>query len=182
MYEVRNIDVGVSQTKALVRSGSTQRFHTEAGDLIKTQDVAQHSYGVFWFVLALTKFTASRDLLIAAMAHDAGERWVGDVPAPTKRTLTMRPELHVYEAQMLRRVTGFAPPELGEHENWILKAADYLDGGFFCQREIKLGNEFIAPVLNNFISYLRQLPLLPAMENFDADLFWALIKNLEDLR
>lgn len=182
MEEIRDIDRGVSKVKALVRSGSTQRFHTEAGDLIKTQDVAQHSYGVFWFVLALTKFTASRELLIAAMAHDAGERWVGDVPAPTKRALTMRPELHIYEAQLLRRVTGFVAPELSENEHWILKAADYLDGGFFCQREIKLGNEFITPVLNNFVHYLRDLPLLPAMEDFDAELFWALIKNLEDLR
>lgn len=138
----------------MVRSGGTMRFHAQAGITLKTQDVAQHSYGVFWFVYALTGGAASAALLVAAMSHDAGERWVGDVPAPTKRAIDgLSKTLNAHEEAAVLKRTGFKAPELSSAETAILKLADCLDGAAFCEHEILLGNTLMRRVLNNFLSY-----------------------------
>ncbi len=145
------------QVIALVQSGGTMRFHTHAGQLIKTQDVAQHSYGVFWFVYALTGGRASAALLVNAMAHDAGERWIGDVPAPTKRQIPgLGSELARMEAEALEKKTWFRAPELTEEEAAVLKLADCFDGAEFCARESRMGNPQARGMFANFIEYIDE--------------------------
>lgn len=154
----RNFRFNAQQVARLVRSGGTQRFHTEVGSYIKTQDVAQHSYGVFWLCLALTNMQASRDLLICAIGHDAGERWVGDMPAPTKRALEIRPPLHAYEESRLRDETSLRLPVLSEFESDVLKLADGLDGLLFSTQELRLGNRTAEAihVAKNFLTYVSE--------------------------
>lgn len=142
------------QALNLIRSGSTLRFHTHAGLSLKTQDVAQHSYGVFWLVYVLTGGAPSAGLLVNAMAHDAGEPWVGDVPAPTKRQIPgLSAELGRMEAEALETYTGIVAPELAPWEVVVLKLADYLDGAAFCDREWRLGNTLMRAVMHNFVEY-----------------------------
>lgn len=145
-----------SEVVKLVGTGNTQRFHTEAGVLLKTQDVGQHCYGVFWLLYTLTKGHASRELLVAGMAHDAGERWVGDVPSPTKRALEFRPKLHEYEEAQLKRHTGFVTEKLFTTDELTLKLCDNLDGALFCAREASLGNRTIGLMLSNFVEYVAE--------------------------
>lgn len=143
-----------TQVIAALRSGGTQRFHTHAGRLIKTQDVAQHAYNVTLLVQALTFNRARRELLWAALTHDAAEHWVGDVPAPTKRSLEIRQLLANYEADALLRETGIEAPKLLPWEDRVLKIADSLEGAFFCAREILMGNQLARGVGRNFLSYI----------------------------
>lgn len=146
--------LSLTQLENLMRAGGTQRFHTWAGELLKTQDVAQHVYGLMWLVLALTHNTASRNLLIATIHHDAGERWVGDMPSPTKRIMPgLRDALHEAEADALAARGGVRAPELSGFDDLVLGLADALDGVFFCGRELAMGNRRILPVFENFLEY-----------------------------
>lgn len=135
------------------QSGQTQRFHTEVGVLHKTQDTAQHAYGVLMLVLKLTNGYASRELLLAALLHDAGERWAGDMPAPVKRKLNLRNTLEEHEEECLAERAKLKLPALPLLETRILAIADALDGVMFCLRERSLGNRTVGPMLANFLAY-----------------------------
>lgn len=147
------------QLKNLVRSGGTARFHCYAAETIKTQDVAQHSFGVFWICEALTFGSPSAALLIQAMAHDIGERWVGDVPATTKRSIPgLGSALTQLEDEAMLKKIGHivtcAP--LSDSDAVVLKAADALDGALFCLRELEFGNRAMAGVFRNFIEFVQE--------------------------
>jgi len=140
--------------KNLMRAGGTQRFHTWSAELIKTQDVAQHVYGLMWLVMMLSGGHASRDLLVATMHHDGGERWVGDMPSPSKRLLPgLRDALHRAEDDAMLVKGATTAPMLSAVDAGILDLADALDGAFFCARELEMGNRRILPVFANFIEY-----------------------------
>lgn len=143
----------------LIRTGGTQRYHTIVGDLLKTQTVGQHCYGVFWFVHALLRGQPSANVLIAAMAHDAGERWAGDMPGPTKREIDMKPALDAYEAKKLLEWTGFEPPPLQEFEALALRMADSFDGLLFCATECDLGNNAgaLERTYKNYLQYVGNI-------------------------
>lgn len=145
------------QLENMLRAGGTQRFHTWSAELIKTQDVAQHVYGLMWLVVALTRGTASRDLLLATLFHDGGERWVGDMPGPMKRLLPgLRDSLDTAEADALQARCGVAAPELSAFDSSTLDLADALDGVFYCSREVALGNRRIGAVFANYIDYASE--------------------------
>ncbi len=149
----------VHQTVSALQFGQTQRYHTEL--LLKSQDVAQHSFNVAWLCYILTDGQPGQDLLMLALSHDAGERKTGDMPAPTKRALDLRKDLDAYETQHLRE-SGFGPLNQAEtdHDSWVLQAADVLDGAFFCLRELKIGNKLIVEpkgCARNYLNYLNDL-------------------------
>lgn len=147
----------LSQTLALLKSGGTQRYHTHAADLIKTQDTAQHAYNVAWLVYALTRGAVSHELFVHALGHDAGERWAGDLPAPTKRTLGIRKSFGEFESAQLTLKTGLILPRLSPLEEKILKLADSLEGARFCCNEIALGNSLPVGMLRNFLDYAHEV-------------------------
>lgn len=146
----------LSQALNLLSSGGTQRYHTEAAELIKTQDVAQHSYNVFWLVHMLMRGNAPGELLAMSVMHDAGERWTGDVPAPTKRNLGVRRMFEDFEQNNLYERSGVQALRLTAFEEAVLKVADALEGLRFCHHETQLGNKLIIPVLANFHKYAAE--------------------------
>lgn len=143
----------VSQVIAALETGQTLRFHTEVRRMIKTQDVAQHVHGMLWLILLLTNHAPSRQLLVGAVYHDAGERWTGDMPSPTKRTLELGARLDALEAARLLEQVGTAGVTLSEQDEAVLKLVDALDGCFMCDREVKLGNRGIGKMYRNFTRY-----------------------------
>ncbi len=144
------------QVLAMLRSGGTRRYHTHAAELIKSQDVAQHSYNVCWLAYALTNGGLSRCALLHCLMHDAGERWAGDLPAPTKRTLEIRDLFGMFEDQQLLLETGLEPPPLSEFEVCVMKIADSLEGARFCGHEIAMGNKLPIRMLKNFLDYATE--------------------------
>lgn len=132
--------------------GNSKRFHTV--HTIFSQNIAEHSFGVAWWCEALTNKGASKNLIMAALAHDLSEHIVGDVPSPTKRKVaSLANELDGLEAHHLD-VAGLIYP-LAPEEKRILKLADILEGMMFCVRELQSGNRSpqISYVYENYISY-----------------------------
>ena len=69
----------------IFNGGVSKRYHTV--DTLKSQDIAAHSFGVAWLCEVLTDGKASKELIMAALAHDLAEHIVGDLPSPSKRAL-----------------------------------------------------------------------------------------------
>lgn len=140
-----------------LNGGRTKRFHTVS--TIKENTVAEHTYGVIVLVLALTGGMASKNLILAALAHDMAECELGDVPAPAKRKLGIYDAFNELEEDVLR-TNGWATT-LTDEEAKILKIADSLDGFLFCVKEYRMGNHDIKPVLGRFASYIREALKFP---------------------
>lgn len=138
----------------LRRSGRVRRYHTE--ELLKPQDVAQHSYGVAWLCWWLRQGQVSAALVMHALAHDAAEHGLGDIPSPTKRELGIRLQVDVAEAALMR-ANGVSLPELTTYEEYVLKLADALDGVLHCVHELELGNQTLYAVFLNFHRYGLEL-------------------------
>lgn len=146
--------MNVDHLRDRLRAGQTQRYHTGVAELLKTQDVAQHVYGVMWLVTSIMHDRPSAALLLAALAHDAGERWTGDVPSPAKRRIPgVKAAFDDAEVEELAVHCDFTAPQLNEVEHAALDLADALDGAFFCSRELAMGNRRIRKTFENFISY-----------------------------
>jgi 5'-deoxynucleotidase YfbR-like HD superfamily hydrolase len=122
---------------------------------------------VVWLVLLLTDNAASRDLLVAALMHDAPEHHTGDVPAPTKRLGGMKAAFDVLEDEVFERL-HMKYPGITDSEARTLKMADVLEGALFCAWELNRGNREIVGCLRNYIAYGESLnPQGVALEILD---------------
>jgi 5'-deoxynucleotidase YfbR-like HD superfamily hydrolase len=140
----------------IIHGGYSKRFHTV--DTLRTQDISQHSFGVAWLCELLSGMTASKNLIMAALAHDLAEHQVGDVPSPTKRSCDVI--YNALEKLEEERIAGVGLLYvLTPDEQRILKLADILDGMIFCLHERQLGNRttHLRVVYGNFLSYSRLL-------------------------
>jgi 5'-deoxynucleotidase YfbR-like HD superfamily hydrolase len=147
----------LNQVMNMVRSGGTMRFHTHVERTLKQQTVGAHTYNVILIAFALTRGDLSRNAMLAALIHDSGEHWSGDIPAPTKLALT--PEARIdyerFDQKELRSATGLADEDifLSDEERLTIKIADAMEGAFFCIREAQLGNTLARNMLHNFQTY-----------------------------
>lgn len=142
----------------IVCGGRVTRFHTHP--TIKEETVAEHSYLVAW-ICALV-WTRSHDnalpsagLLLAALAHDAPEYILGDMPSPTKRRMNLRGAYRKEEARLFAEA-GMPDFEhmLTDEEQEILKFADNLAGYYKCRYEQLMGNRLLDSVAANYHAYI----------------------------
>lgn len=73
-----------TRVKILRESGDVKRCHIIPHH--GQYDVARHSYGVACLITVLHP-NPSAQLLMAALTHDAAERWTGDIPSPFKSSM-----------------------------------------------------------------------------------------------
>ncbi len=144
----------VEQLMFLRRSGRVHRYHTE--ELIKPQDVAQHSYGVAWLCWQLYQGACPSTVLIWALAHDAAEHATGDIPSPTKRALGIKGKVDSIEEDLLAH-NGIDLPQLYPAEAFVLKLADNLDGVLHVLHERELGNRTLTQAWVNYVSYVQEV-------------------------
>jgi 5'-deoxynucleotidase YfbR-like HD superfamily hydrolase len=144
----------LDQLMFLRRSGRVLRYHCE--DLLKPQDVAQHSYGVAWLCWLLADQHPTVYLIMGALQHDAAEHGTGDIPSTTKRELNIRAQVQDMEDKLLEH-NGINIGQLTEEEEKILKIADALDGVLHMVREKELGNHTIGAIFKNYVAYTREL-------------------------
>ena len=154
------------RVEMILGGGNTRRFHTMR--TITENTVAEHSWGVASFVYIMSDGQCSATVLMACLTHDVAERYVGDVPSPTKRALNIGESLGAIEDKVLH-TAGFCF-ELTEQEARWLKLADYFDGMLYCIRERTLGNLGMRIVWERFRKYL--LELNPA--GLEAEILWTL--------
>lgn len=141
---------------------AVQRWHTVP--MLRTQSVGEHSAGVAYFCAAMTDGDPRAQLLIAALEHDRGEFFTGDIPAPTKAALHSD-ALMTLEGAAATFVGGFYV-KLTSREVCVLKLADRLDGCAYCVSELLRGNRSpsFLDAANNYVTYTN-VALLRLDEN-----------------
>lgn len=144
------------QRKFIFNGGYSTRYHTV--DVHTRQDIGNHSFGVAWLCELLTDGNASKDLIMAALAHDLAEHMVGDIPSPAKRALGISAMFDEIEGKHLEEAgVGWYKDALSMPEKIILKFADMLEGMTFCVRERKFGNKNVEVIFERFSSYIDEL-------------------------
>ena len=108
-----------------------QRYHTNPHLARLGQTNADHAHGVASIIAALNP-NASAALLRAALWHDAGERWAGDLPSPFKAKFPDIARQHRFAEQQLAVLGGIGiEPMLTPDEASWLKMADGLEALLF---------------------------------------------------
>jgi 5'-deoxynucleotidase YfbR-like HD superfamily hydrolase len=96
------------------------------------------------------------DLLWAVLFHDSAERWVGDVPGPTKWWMAQEfaEQLDKLEEDILNKL-GVKISLTQDEKKW-LQALDKLEGYTFAVEEVNMGNHHLKPIALNFLRSLHQ--------------------------
>lgn len=117
---------------AVFESGRTLRYHANPKMAHFNQSVADHGWGVAALLMVLNP-TPSLPLLKAAIFHDCGERWVGDLPYPFKVMAPKFAEEHARLEVMAMQANGIPSYQLTEKETKWLKLCDRLEAFMFCR-------------------------------------------------
>lgn len=142
--------------KFIFNGGNSTRYHTM--DVHNRQSIGDHSFGVAFLCEIITGGKASKNLIMAALAHDLAEHIVGDIPAPAKRALNLQEVYAEFEYQHLYDAgIGTYETDLYSFEKTVLKLSDCFEGLIFCIRERKLGNRNVEVATVNYTSYIRKL-------------------------
>jgi 5'-deoxynucleotidase YfbR-like HD superfamily hydrolase len=145
------------QLDFVLDGAAVTRFH--ATTFVKPQTDGAHSFGVAWLCWLITGGAASKNLLLAALAHDLAEHRTGDVPSMTKRYATIGVQLEAMEAEWRGRA-GLAFP-LDEGETLVLDLADQLEGMCYSVAERRLGNQGAEAWYQRYRSYVWARTPLP---------------------
>lgn len=143
--------------KFIFAGGASTRYHTF--DVHNRQDIGNHSFGVAWFCELITDGKATKNLIMAALAHDLAEHIVGDIPAPAKRANAILKDVFdsvEYDHLKAGGVSNYDASLYG-FEKTVLKLSDCFEGLMFCIRERKLGNRNVEVAFGNFTSYIQKL-------------------------
>lgn len=152
------------------RSAVVKRYHTEPTS--RTQTVGEHTYGVVWLTALMSQeldVPITVELLMGALAHDAAEHAVGDVPSPTKRDPAVRAAFDLAEAMHMDSLgledVANPTPELAA----VIKLADIMEGIMFCTAEVRRGNADMKLSLRNYVAYAEQQPKLGPTAHYLLD-------------
>ena len=85
----------------LYDAGQVTRYHTIGG----AQSVAEHSWGVAMLIMRYHP-DPPLHLIQAALEHDLAEKWIGDVPYPTKLDYPRLGDSYKEAEQDIERVVG----------------------------------------------------------------------------
>ena len=109
-------------------SGFVRRWHCNPDLAHTAQTNAQHQWGCA--VLALHLWPDDHALMIAALTHDVGEVWIGDVSGPAKRANpALKETLDSAEAENFERLKLHVPKK-----TQALKLVDMLEAYLWAER------------------------------------------------
>ncbi len=135
-------------------AGAVKRYHTVP--TLRTQNIAEHSWNIACLVLEIDP-EASAELLAAAMFHDVGELYTGDIPANFKWEYPLITK-NLCEAEDMFRDKMAPAHALSGMERDILKFADTAECVLWCIEEAQMGNRTIKNVLERALAHLEKLP------------------------
>ena len=121
--------------RKVLQSGNVVRFHNSIG--MDKQKNSEHEWEVA-LILQYIYPQCSKELLLAALTHDAAEYYTGDIPFPIKQA---SPELK----SVLDKLEHHWEEQNGVHfdlqveEAYFLKLADTLSGMWYCIQQVKEG-------------------------------------------
>lgn len=140
--------------KFVLNGGQVRRFHT--WPLIKDNNLAEHQFGVAWWLIIMYEFKPSADLLLTALSHDLSEYDTGDLPAQVKLAPAMNEAMEELERRSMD-TAGVPRPVLTAQERNALMFADKLDGIACMIRERRLGSRVTQVVVDRTEIYLTKM-------------------------
>jgi len=114
----------------IYESGRVLRYHANPWMSIFGQTDADHQWGCAALLFKLHP-NPSIQLIKAAIFHDAGERWAGDMPYPAKIAAPEVAEAHGVVEHQMAADAGVPTYHLSDNEQLWLKFADRLESHFF---------------------------------------------------
>lgn len=152
------------ETLNMYEAGFVQRYHTHPVLARFGQTDGHHQFSVAALMLNIHP-NPSRDLLIACLTHDVGERFACDLAAPVKRDNPELAEAHA-DLEESYRVNHFhnANPELNTTDHFWLKAIDmlecYMYASIVCPQALdtKPWKGLRLAIVNRFIELCRNAP------------------------
>jgi 5'-deoxynucleotidase YfbR-like HD superfamily hydrolase len=100
---------------------------------------------------------ARKEVLVAMMLHDYGERWVGDLPCVAGwDNGELGRAYRMAEATALAE-NGISLPQLTAEENHTLNVVDKLELWLWCQEQYSNGNSRVIGALNRLQAYFDGL-------------------------
>jgi len=122
-------------------TGQVTRYHANPRLSKTNQTIADHSWGVAMILLLLCP-TIPKNLLVAALVHDCGERFAGDLPSSFKRQFPGLAEQHAELEKSLCYENGVPfILELDEISTAWLHFADRLESFIFMREHGQLWDE-----------------------------------------
>lgn len=121
--------------RKVLQSGNVVRFHNHIG--VDKQKNSEHQWETA-LILQHIYPQCSKDLLLAALTHDAAEYFTGDIPFPTKQA---SPELKLtldkLEEEWEKEQGVYF--DLNHEEKFFLKLADTFSGMWYCILQVREG-------------------------------------------
>lgn len=164
------------------KNAGVTRWHTEP--TVRHETVATHSYHVAMTLLSIFEEQCSRELLVAALIHDLGERVTGDWPAPVKWALwpgngssntsgaPLDNPLDALERRVLRWMGFKTPDTLSALDGCYLHAADTLDLCFFLLEELRRGNQDARIIMARVRRHLAKHPEILGIDKRFEDVYY----------
>ena len=117
----------IENTINCYEAGSVTRYHTHPRFNRFTQSDGAHSWSVAALIIQIHP-NPSKELIIAGIMHDTGERFAGDLPAPVKRANPKLAALHAELETKLRAATvHMGDYTITKEEAMWLKLSDMLE-------------------------------------------------------
>lgn len=154
-----------NKVEQIVRAFNLRRFHAE---LIEGDTVGCHSLVAALLVTELLEHepintvTVLRELRLvkAAIRHDMGEFYSGDIPAPFKMAMTDEMKFMMEDLEQQTRIAINANyPELNNEDEAILFLADKLSGLIHTIYRITKGETAGVVIADRWVSYLYDFAL-----------------------
>lgn len=163
--------------------GAVERCHTLPH--IGSYNNAQHQWGAAMLYLQLRGDTAQFKTVKAIMVHDLGERWVGDIPAPSKWSMSNKTALEISSMEDRCLCHLGVHEELDEDETKWLKAVDLLDLFLWANNQLNTGNRACQQLIDNIAAHLNrpeiQKEIPPAVMEVYTDYRWQRTSDLPPL-
>lgn len=134
-------------TSSARMGGLVKRYHT--WPVLRQQTVGEHSWQVARIFTELFPGAVCVEVLLWIQFHDVDEVATGDPPFPLKQRY---PELRdIYEnigSEVLDNM-GIVFPGLTSRQRTLIKICDLLEMWEFGMDELKMGNQYAIPIIND---------------------------------
>jgi len=139
--------------------------------------VGQHSFDMLTLLLSLYP-TCRKELMVAVIAHDLPERWVGDMPAPCKWSLGGEAikQLDRVEEQILRKLE-LAPDLTAEERSW-LHGLDRVELLLWAKDQLAMGNMNAQAVVGNLLGWFEKHTIPQPLTDFLKEHKWTRTPDL----
>lgn len=124
--------MNLAQIETLYGTGKVRRWHCNPHLAHHVQTLADHQWGCA-ALISLLHPNPGPSLLIAAIWHDAGERWAGDIPFPVKLLAPDMAADHKDVEDTLAEQNGVPVTGLTSQEQKWIKFVDRLESYLFAK-------------------------------------------------